>query len=73
MSLCIIRFEENPDRQTMLPGRYNDHQQAELAIKQVLAEYKKNGYDAQHDYWWAHDAGGNKFKFWISVESEGAA
>jgi hypothetical protein len=72
MSLCIKRIEENPDGQTMLPERYDDRQQAELAIKQILAAYKKNGRNAEHDYWWAHDAAGKKFKFVISGESDGA-
>jgi hypothetical protein len=66
MSLCIKRIEE-------LPGRYNDRQQAELAIKQILAAYKENGRNAQQDYWWAHDAEGKKFRFVIDGESEGAA
>lgn len=65
MSLCIKRFEENPDGQTTLPGRYNDHQQAELAIKEILAGYEKHGRNEEHDRWWAHDAKGIKFKFWI--------
>lgn len=65
MSLCIIRFEENTNERTILPGRYNDRQQAELALEKELASYPKSGRDDEQDRWWAHDAKGKKFRFWI--------
>ena len=52
-------------------GRYNDHRQAELDLKEILATYPKSGRNDEQDRWWAHDAEGKKFKF--VIESEGAA
>jgi hypothetical protein len=43
MPFCIKRFDENPDGQTMVLGRYNDYRKAELALKEELATYPKSG------------------------------
>lgn len=69
MSFCITRIEETPHGQTVLPGSYEDHQQAELALKEMLAKYNNSGRNDEQGYWWAYDAQGQTIKFLISRAS----
>jgi hypothetical protein len=66
MALFIMRISVGPTKQERLPGNYDDDQQAEQALAQVLSGYKIHGRNDAQSYWWARDNEDREFRFVIS-------
>ena len=73
MALCIKRIQTDvtPPSVTVFPGRFEDREQAEWALKSILMSYWKAGKDRK-GIWRAHEKNGRAFTFVVIPEAEAA-
>jgi hypothetical protein len=73
MALCIkrIRTDVTPPSVTVFPGRFEDREQAEWALKGIRMSYWKAAKD-RDGMWKAHEKNVRAFTFVVISESEAA-
>jgi hypothetical protein len=75
VALCIKRAQTDvtPPAVTIFPGRFENREQAEWALKGILVSYWQSGKDRKEKgTWWAHEKNGRAFTFVIMSEDEAA-
>jgi hypothetical protein len=75
VTLCIRRIQTDvtPPAVTIFPGRYENREQAEWALKSILTTYWQSGKDRmERGVWWAHEKNGQTFVFVIECETAAA-